>query len=209
MNAGMNRRFACAVNPRMGMERDYELTPAKDNLSVLVVGAGPGGITAAITAAERGFEVELWEKSNRLGGALVAAGAPKFKEAMAKYVDYLRIQLFKSNVTVRFNKTAAAEEILKKKPDAVIIAGGAKPIIPQIPGMEKIHVLEATQILVQGNCPGNKIVVLGGGLVGCEAALHLYYLGKNVTIVEKLDDILLTAEHATNNDLALRHLLAG
>ena len=72
----MNQRFACAVNPRMGMERDYNLSPANEKLSVLVVGAGPGGITAAITAAERGFVVELWEKSNRLGGTLVAAGVP-------------------------------------------------------------------------------------------------------------------------------------
>lgn len=204
----MNQRFACAVNPRMGMERDYNLSPANEKLSVLVVGAGPGGITAAITAAERGFEVELWEKSNRLGGTLVAAGVPKFKEAVAKYVEYLRTQLYKRNVKVRLNKTATTEEILKKNPDAVIIAGGAKPIIPQIPGREKMHVVEATQMLLQGDCPGEKIVVLGGGLVGCEAALHLENLGKKVTIVEKLDDILQTVKHATNNDQALRHLLS-
>ncbi|HHU63242.1 MAG TPA: FAD-dependent oxidoreductase [Clostridiales bacterium] len=203
-----NQRFACAVNPRMGMERDYNLSPAPDKLFVLVIGGGPGGITAAITAAQRGFEVELWEKSDRLGGALRAAGAPKFKEAVAKYVEYLKIQLHKSNVKIRVNKEGTAEEILKKNPYAVIIAGGAKPIIPSIPGMEKIRVMDANEMLINGDCPGNKVVVLGGGLVGCEAALHLDNLGKEVTIVEKLDELLLTANYATNNDLALKKLLS-
>jgi 2-enoate reductase len=203
-----NQRFACAVNPRMGMERDYNLSPAREKLSVLVIGAGPGGITAALTAAERGFEVELWEKSDRLGGALKAAGAPVFKESVAKYVEYLKIQLHKSGVKVRVNKTATVDEILKKNPDAVVIAGGAKPIMPNIPGMEKIQVLEATEMLTSGDCPGEKVVVLGGGLVGCEAALHLDYAGKNVTIVEKLDGLLLTVKHATNNDLAIRKMIS-
>ena len=203
-----NQRFACAVNPRMGMERDYNLSPTNKKLSVLVVGGGPGGITAALTAAERGFDVELWEKSARLGGALIAAAAPKFKEAVGKYVEYLKIQLHKSSVNVRMNKTATVEEILKKKPDAVILAAGANPIIPNIPGMEKIKIMEATDMLTKGDCPGENVVVLGGGLVGCEAALHLDYMGKNVTIVEQLNELLLTVKHATNNDLAIKKLLS-
>ena len=203
----INTRFACAVNPRMGMEKEYTLTPAREDLSVLVIGGGPGGITAAITAAERGFTVELWEKEYALGGALLAAGAPEFKESVAKYVEYLKIQLYKSNVTVRLNKEATPDEILTAYPDAVIIAGGAKPIIPNIPGMEKGRVLEATRMLIDGNCPGEKVVVLGGGLVGCETALHLDRLGKQVTIVEMLEQLLLTANHATNNDLAIKKLL--
>ncbi|MGI6778906.1 MAG: FAD-dependent oxidoreductase [Acetivibrionales bacterium] len=203
-----NRRFACAVNPIMGMEKDYSLTYAPERLYVLVIGAGPGGITAAITAAKRGFEVELWEKESELGGTLIAAGAPEFKEPVAKYVEYLKTQLYKSSVRVRLNKVATAEEILRKNPDAVIIACGAQHIIPEISGMEKNRVLEANQILKTGNCPGDKVVVLGGGIVGCECALHLERMGKDVTIVEILDEVLITADHATNNDLAIKKLLS-
>ncbi|MGI6145622.1 MAG: FAD-dependent oxidoreductase [Clostridia bacterium] len=203
-----NRRMACAVNPKCGMEREYELTPGPEKLSVLVVGGGPGGMNAALTAAERGFEVELWEKENELGGALLAAGAPEFKESVAKYVDYLKVQIYKSGVLVRVNKEATAEEIIKKNPDAVIIAGGAHSIIPNIPGIENNNVYEATELLKWGDCPGQKIVVLGGGLVGCETALHLERMGKDVTIVELLDNLLETAHHARNNDIALKKLLA-
>ncbi|MFY9175126.1 MAG: FAD-dependent oxidoreductase [Peptococcia bacterium] len=203
-----NTRFACAVNPLMGMEREYELTPAEEPLSVLVVGGGPGGMVAAITAAARGFDVELWEKENSLGGTLRAAGAPKFKEAVARYVEYLKVQIYKHNVRVRLNKEATAEDILQYYPDAVIIAGGARHIIPNIPDMDKMQVLEANELLSNNICPNGKIVVLGGGLVGCETALHLDSLGKDVTIVEQLDELLLTANHATNNDLSLKHSLA-
>ncbi len=203
-----NQRFKCAVNPRLGMEKDFALTPAREKLSVLVVGAGPGGINAAITAAKRGFNVELWEKDYSLGGALRAAGAPEFKESVAKYLEYLKVQLYKSNVNVRLNKEATPDEILKMKPDAVIIAGGAQPIIPNIPGMDKMAVEEANKVLMRGSCPGNNIVVLGGGLVGCETALFLDRQGKNVTIVEQLEAILFGVKHATNNDLAIKHLLA-
>lgn len=203
-----NQRFKCAVNPRLGMEKDFALTPAREKLSVLVVGAGPGGINAAITAAKRGFDVELWEKDYSLGGALRAAGAPDFKESVAKYLEYLKVQLHKSKVNVRLNKAATPEEILKMKFDAVIIAGGAQPIIPNIPGMDRMVVEEANQVLMRGSCPGNNIVVLGGGLVGCETALFLDRQGKNVTIVEQLEALLFGVKHATNNDLAIKRLLA-
>jgi 2-enoate reductase len=203
-----NMRFACAVNPLMGMEKDYALTPAAEKLSVLVVGGGPGGISAAITAAKRGFDVELWEKNFELGGALIPASTPVFKESVARYLEYLKVQIYKSNVKVRLNKEATHEEILRMKPDAVIIAGGAHPIIPKIQGMEKNFVIDANQMLTEGDCPGDNVVVLGGGLVGCEAALHLDSFGKNVTIVEKLDELLLTVKHATNNDLSIKNMLS-
>jgi len=203
-----NQHFSCAVNPKVGMERDYALTPAKEDLSILVVGGGPGGITAALTADERGFkDVKLWEKADKLAGTLNAAGAPEFKLPVARYVKYLNRQVEKSNVQVSLNKEATAENILAENPDVVIIAGGSHPIIPKLEGAGAIPCFEATKLLLDGDCPGDTVVVLGGGLVGCETALHLERCGKKVTIVEMLSDVLLTVDHARNNDLALRALL--
>lgn len=203
-----NRHFTCAVNPLCGMERDYELTPAKEKLDVLVAGGGPGGMMAAITAAQRGFKAELWEKSDQLGGALIAAGAPDFKFPVKRFVNYLKTQVYKHDIKVRMGKTATAETVLARNPDAVIIAAGSGPVIPKIEGLEKISFVDANTMLKEGTCAGEKIVVLGGGLVGCEAALHLAGRGKEVTMVELLDGILLTVEHAMNNDMALRRLIA-
>jgi 2-enoate reductase len=104
-------------------------------------------------------------------------------------------------------KTADAEIVLARNPDAVIIAAGSGPVIPKIEGLEKIRFVDANTMLKEGTCTGEKIVVLGGGLVGCEAALHLAGGGKDVTIVELLDGILLTVEHCMNNDMALRRLI--
>jgi 2-enoate reductase len=203
-----NRHFTCAVNPLCGMERDYALTPAKEKLDVLIVGGGPGGMMAAVTAAQRGFKVELWEKEANLGGALIAAAAPDFKFSVKRFVEYLKVQVYKHDIKVCLEKTADAQTILLRNPDAVILAAGSNPVIPHIEGMENMNVLEANAMLKAGFCPGEKIVVLGGGLVGCESALHLARQGKDVTIVELLDDILLTVDHCLNNDMAIRALVA-
>ncbi|MGI6175716.1 MAG: FAD-dependent oxidoreductase [Christensenellales bacterium] len=204
----MNRHSTCAVNPLCGMEKDYALTPATEKKDVLIIGGGPAGAMAAITAAQRGFSVELWEKEADLGGALVAAAAPDFKLSVKRYVDYLRTQVNKLNIKVLLDKEASTEDILARKPDTVILAAGSHPIIPKIDGIDKLCVLEATAMLKEGTCAGEKVVVLGGGLVGCEAALQLYNCGKDVTIVELLDDILLTVKHSLNNDQALRKMIA-
>lgn len=203
-----NRHFTCAVNPLCGMEVDYALTPAPKAMDVLIVGGGPGGMMAAITAAERGFEVELWEKDDKLGGALISAAAPEFKSAVKRFVEYLRIQIYKHNVRVCLEKEATAEDILNRSPDAVILAAGSNPIIPNIEGLDSLNVVEANAMLKEGTCTGEKVVVLGGGLVGCESALHLAGGGKDVTIVELLDDILMTVDHSLNNDMAIRRMIA-
>lgn len=208
-NACISKFKTCAINPMTGFEKDYALTPATKKENILIVGGGPGGMYAAITAAKRGFDVELWEKEYELGGALRAAGAPKFKADTRRYMEYLKKQVLKHNITVRYNKEATVEEILKHNPDVVIVAAGTKPIIPNIPGIEGENVVEATNLLANNIETGEKVVVLGGGLVGCETALMLEQEGKDVTIVEMLDDLLLTAVHAPNCDQILKDMVAA
>lgn len=204
-----NKYSTCAVNPLTGAEKDYALTPAEKDLRILVVGGGPGGLVSAINAVARGYEVELWEKESELGGTLRAAGSPSFKYNVKRYTEFLKKQILKYNVPVRLRREATVENVLAYGPDAVIMCGGANPIIPSIPGIEQANMLEATALLTKNLPTGQNVVVLGGGLVGCETALHLAGQGKNVTIVELLDDVLLTVKHATNNDSGLRELLAN
>ena len=203
-----NRAFSCAVNPLTGAEKDYALTPEKEHRSILVIGSGPAGMMSAITAAQRGFEVELWEKERALGGALLAAGAPHFKSDIARYLAYLKNMVYSTGVEVQLEREATVEDISKKNPDVVIIATGAKPVKPEIKGISRHHVWDASDILSANEISGEKIVIVGGGIVGCETALYLDGMGKDVTIVEILDELLMTAQHAMNNDIALRNMVA-
>lgn len=205
--AGKN--YLCAVNPACYHEDDYPLIPATEKKKVLVIGGGPGGMMAAITAAERGFDVELWEKSNKLGGTLLAAGAPVFKKDVMDFVAYISNKLHRSKVTVRMMKEATKESVARGKFEKVILATGSTPVIPPIPGADGCHVKTSTAVLTGAASVGKNIVVIGGGLVGCETALHLHATADKVTIVEMLDDILVTADHCLNNDLKLRALLAA
>lgn len=206
----MNNAYnTCAINPLTGMENDYALTPPKTKRRILIVGGGPGGMFSAITAAKQGHDVELWEKNESLGGNLTAAGAPSFKFNTDRYQHYLEKQVDKHGVRVRYLQEATTENVVKYQPEVVIIAGGAKPVIPPIPGINKDMVVESIQLLSKNMPVGNKVVVLGAGLVGCETAIMLAQHGKEVIIVEMLDDILVTAKHAPNNDAWLRDYIAA
>ncbi|NLW90126.1 MAG: FAD-dependent oxidoreductase, partial [Syntrophomonadaceae bacterium] len=198
----------CAVNPQCLREDDYQVLPANEKKSVLVIGGGPGGMQAAITAAQRGFDVELWEKEPRLGGTLLAAGAPSFKKDVLRYVTYLCEKITRSKVKVKLNKEANADEILRSDFDKVIIATGAKAFMPPINGIDSQNVKDAVSVLLGNEGTGKNVVVIGGGLVGCETALHINESAIKVTIIEMLDDILVTAEHNHNNDLKLRKMIA-
>lgn len=200
------KHLRCAVNPLCYTEEEYALpAPSSTKRSVLVIGGGPGGMSAAIAAAKRGFSVELWEKSDRLGGNLWAAGLPGFKKDVFRLISYMQHQIERLDIAVSLSKEAKAEDVIAGNYDKVILAAGSKPVIPRIPGSE--YASFAADYLLGRKKPGARVVVIGGGLVGCETALFMSETAEEVTIVEMLGDILAIADHCLNNDQALRAML--
>ncbi|UCG82506.1 MAG: FAD-dependent oxidoreductase [Dehalococcoidia bacterium] len=181
--------LSCTVNPTVGIESELTIEPAEIKKTVLVVGGGPGGMEAARVAALRGHRVTLWEKDDALGGNLIPASVPGFKQDYARLIDYLSIQIEQLGVAVELGREATVELIQKMAPDIVFLATGSTPIIPEIPGIEKEKVGSATDVLLGKKEVGESVVVLGGGLVGCETALYLAQQGKKVTIVEILGSL--------------------
>ena len=202
------KHYYCAVNPLCYAEDTFALPkPDGTKRSVLVIGGGPGGMSAAIAAAKRGFDVDLWEKGSRLGGNLWAAGLPTFKHDVLRLITYMERQVLKLGVNVVLNKEVTADDVTAGKAyDKVILASGSAPVMPPIPGIEKAA--PANDYLLGIKKPGKKVVVIGGGLVGCETAAYMKETAEEVTIVEMLDDILAMCDHCLNNDQALRTMIA-
>jgi 2,4-dienoyl-CoA reductase (NADPH2) len=177
----------CMVNPLVGKEEKIKINPAERSRKVLIVGGGPGGMKAAQIAAMRGHQVTLFEKSDRLGGQLNLASAAPYREELDTIVDYLSAQVKKLGVKVQLGEEATPSLLAKLKPDVVILATGATPIIPNIPGVDLPHVFQAWDVLAGRDVPGKNVVVVGGGGVGCYTAHYLVARGKKVTLLEMLD----------------------
>ncbi|MFC1990200.1 FAD-dependent oxidoreductase, partial [Chloroflexota bacterium] len=192
---------SCAVNPATGMEREMAITPAERKKSVLVIGGGPAGMEAAIVAKSRGHKVVLWEKSSELGGNLIPASIPDFKQDYRRLIDYLSTQIKKLGVTVELGKEATEKLVQQMKPDVVFLATGSKPLIPDIPGVEMKKVVTAPDLLLDKKEAGECVVVVGGGLVGCETAVFLAQKGKKVTVVEILDSVAIDTFMRDREDL--------
>jgi len=175
----------CTVNPFTVREYYYRcLPPATTKKKVVVVGGGPAGLEAAVTAADRGHEVVLFEKSERLGGNLWISSGPAFKDDWKRYLDYLLKRVKESTVTVRLATEGTAERVRAEVPDEVIVAVGAEPVWPEVPGFGGDNVVWAGDALQGAAVSGQRVVVAGSGGVGREAALHLARQGKQVAIIE-------------------------
>ena len=169
-----NHYLGCDVNPRAGREhRLGEVSPAKTPRKVIIIGGGPAGMQAAITAAERGHRVTLYEKSARLGGILNVSDNDFLKLRVRKYRDYLVRQVSKAGVTVKTNTEATPEIVEAANPDVVIAASGSRPIIPDIPGVDRPNVFTAIAAYKSPAALGERVVIIGGNLVGCEMALFV------------------------------------
>lgn len=180
----------CTVNPLIGRELDgTEVTKALVPKKVVVAGGGPGGLKAAQTAALRGHEVILMEKEAELGGILKSEQALPFKYEMYQLTDTFAKQARDAGVTIRLNTCATKETVEVENPDAVIIAVGSEPLVPPIEGIHNENVVVVNNYYLEKDKVGDEVVVLGGGLAGCEAAIHLAEEGKKVSVVEMRDEL--------------------
>ena len=184
-------KYLCAVNPIIGMEHELPkiLAPAPKSRKVAVIGGGPAGMKAALTASERGHNVTLYEKSDSLGGMLKYSQHVPFKYPLKNFKDYLVRQIEKSKVTVKLNTTATKQALAAEGYDSILVALGAEPFMPPIPGLQDDHVIQAIDAHAHSGKLGDKVVIIGGGQVGCETGLHLARSGKQVTLLEMQSEL--------------------
>jgi 2,4-dienoyl-CoA reductase (NADPH2) len=163
----------CAGNPQAGFEEERRIIPTHSPKRVMVVGAGLAGLEAAVTATQMGHRVELYDKDSDIGGQVWIAGAPPHKKELLEFIRYYRAMIHKYNIPLHLNTAIRIDDIRSKKPDYVIIAEGAKPLLPKIKGIDGPGVLTSWQVLKENPPLGKNVAIIGGGAVGLETALFV------------------------------------
>ena len=191
----------CALNPMTMQSKKYNIQPAKKAKKIAVIGGGIGGMEAAIVCAKRGHSVTLYEKSGELGGVFIAAASPSFKEKDRDLIAWYKREIARyASIEVKLNTEIT--DVTTLGADEVIVATGAKAKRIPIPGVEKS--IEAVDFLLGKKEVGEKVVVIGGGLTGCEIAYELFLQGKKPAIVEMMDDLIVTPGICLANTSYLR-----
>ena len=187
---GQPTTIYCTVNPTVGKESAYRLEPVKKPKKVLVVGGGPAGMEAARSAAMRGHRVTLYEKGKEPGGWLLVGCLPPHKDEIGNLSRSLAVRTKKAGVEIRLNHEATPKTVEEAKPDVLILALGANPLVPKIPGVTGANVVLAEDVLTGRKTVSGSVIIIGGGLVGCETAAFLIEKGQGitrVTVVEMLE----------------------
>jgi 2,4-dienoyl-CoA reductase-like NADH-dependent reductase (Old Yellow Enzyme family)/thioredoxin reductase len=194
----------CAVNATVGYESRDRVKKQSRKGRLLIVGGGPAGLQTACIAAERGYEIHLTEKTDRLGGKLHIASRPEGKEQLRDLCSYLIDRVERLGVQIHLNQEATEDFVKRIGPERIIVAVGSKPDIPDIPGIDNSHVLMAEDVLLGAVATGKNVVIIGGGIVGIETAMALQDQGKQVTVIEALADILSDQGSVTKKNYLLR-----
>ncbi|MFC1937131.1 FAD-dependent oxidoreductase [Chloroflexota bacterium] len=191
------RKVVCQVNATFGTDAEYDMAPAKKPKKALVAGGGPAGLEAARVAALRGHKVILYESSNRLGGQLLLAAVPPYKDEIDNLTRFLTGQVAKLGVEVHLGEKVTLDLVSQIKPDVVVLATGASPSMPDIPGAERSNVCLATDVLAGKKALGDIVVIIGGGRIGCETAEFLSSQGNG----KKVAVVRLTGKGAVAGDV--------
>lgn len=202
---GRLTQLSCTVNPATGFETHMELTKLEESKNIAVIGAGPGGLEAARTAALRGCKVTIYEATDKIGGTFGAIASPSFKKRIRELITWYGVQLDKLGVEIKLNTKIMPDDDVLLKTDEIFVSTGSVPCVPNIRGIDNPKVIDVTKAHVEG-VQGEKVVICGGGLSGCDTALELAMQGKEITIVEMLDqcarDVMMI------NKISLDRLLA-
>lgn len=185
-----DKPIRCVLNPEIGLEHKGGILPAEVKKNVAVVGSGPAGLYAAITAAEEGHHVTVFEKSEHAGGGFYFAAIPPTKGEITDFIVWQIAQCKKLNIDIKYNTEVTTDLIKELKPDSIVLATGAEPVLPSIPGLkENTKTTFARDILGGKVKPGSRCVIIGGGQVGAETGHFLAQMLKEVSVVEIKDTI--------------------
>jgi 2-enoate reductase len=181
---------SCTVNPAVGREKEYAIEPAHTRKNIMIIGGGVAGMEAARVAELRGHQVTLYEKTDKLGGHLIEACVPDFKDDEKRLLQWYQNEMKSLNINIKFNTEVTPDMVKTENPDAVIIATGSNPVTLNVPGINMGNVVGAGDLLLGKKIVGDSVAVVGAGLVGCEMALWLAKQHKKVTLIEALSNIL-------------------